>query len=793
MLRVLGKCRVRLGLVALPLILLAGCGSPEQRSQDYFEKGMALLAKNDDLNARVALTTSLKFNSNRIEAWRALAGIDERTKANSSLFQDLRRIVELDPKDTNTRLRLARIMTDNNGNDAALKLLDGATDEDKTRPDYHALRATILLKTNDPQGAVREAKQAISIEPGNLEATIVLASDQVARGDVDGALQRLDALPAGSKDDIRVTALKVLLYEKKKDLPQTEAMLKKLVGSRPQFRSQLIQLYLEQRRLDDAERELRAVVSANPADSRAALDVVRFLASFRGASAAKDELLTKIKAGGDVFPYQMTLVDLDFLRGDYEEAVGLLNGIIKEDSSSEHILAAKDKLAQIAISRNEIPAAQQIIAEVLAKDARDAGALKLRATIRLGNGQVDNAIADLREALNTEPKSSELLLLMAAAYERSGKVELAERQYADAARFSDFSPPVALRYVAFLQSKGNLALAEDVSLEIARRNPRNIQVLSTVAQLKLARKDWTGAFAIADAVRAAGDNLGVADQIKAAALAGQNKPDASIAALEAAHTAAPDAVQPVLSLVAAYMRAGTPDKAEGLLRDMLKKYPSNAELLVLLGQTQAATGKSDEAKNSFKAAIAQQPKNEAGYDALLNYYVVQKNYGEANGVVQAGLKERPDSINLRLAAASLLISAGKEDAAIAAYEAILKDQPNSLIVLNNLVSLLLDNRSDKESLERAATLAESLKKSEVPQYQDTFGWAQYKRGNGADAVRILEPVASKLPKLPAVRYHLGMAYLAAGQSAQAAEQFKVALNLEPDGTTLKEKIRAAMK
>ena len=141
MFRVFRQYRV---LIALPALLLASCGSPEQRSQDYFDRGMALLAKSDDLNARVALTTSLKFNSNRIEAWRALAGIDERTKAFSSLFQDLRRIVELDPKDIDSRLRLARIMIANNGNAAAIKLLDGATDEDKTRADYHALRATIL-------------------------------------------------------------------------------------------------------------------------------------------------------------------------------------------------------------------------------------------------------------------------------------------------------------------------------------------------------------------------------------------------------------------------------------------------------------------------------------------------------------------------------------------------------------------------------------------------------------------------------------------------------------------------
>ena len=310
---------------------------------------------------------------------------------------------------------------------------------------------------------------------------------------------------------------------------------------------------------------------------------------------------------------------------------------------------------------------------------------------------------------------------------------------------------MGLRYVSYLQSRGNVAQAEDVLIEVGRRNPNNVQILTALAQIRLARQNWAGALAIADAFRAAGNNSGIADQIKAAALAGQNKPDASIAALEDAHKTAPDGVQPVVALVSAYVRAGKPDKAESLLNDMLKKFPANAELLVLLGQTQVAKGKSEEAQKSFKAAIAQQPKNEAGYNALSALYASQKNYGEANNIIQAGLKERPDSLNFRLTSAGLLISKGDNDGAIAAYDAILKDQPNSLVAINNVVSLLLDNRSDKASLDRAFALAEKLKESNVPQFEDTFGWAQYKRGKTTEAIEILEDASKKLPNLAAAQ------------------------------------------
>jgi Tfp pilus assembly protein PilF len=489
----------------------------------------------------------------------------------------------------------------------------------------------------------------------------------------------------------------------------------------------------------------------------------------------------------------MALVDLNFLQGNHADAVNVLNEIVKKADSPERVLAAKVKLAEMAVSRREFSAAEPLIAEVLQKDNRNTGALKLRAMIHLERAQFDPAISDLREALNNQPKATDLLLLMATAYQRSGKPELADRQFADAVKASEWAPAVVLQYASYLQGREDVAHAEDVLVEAAGRNPRNVQVLAALAQLRLTRKNWAGALAISDAVRATGANPGVADQIKAAANAGKNNLDPGIAALEAAHAATPDAAQPVAALVAAYLRAGTADRAEALLRDMLKKSPTNAQWLVLLGQTQAAEGKPAEAQASFKSAIAQDPKNDASYIALSNYHLKQKNFADAGNVIEAGLKERPNSLDLRLAWASLLISKGDNDGAIAAYEAILKDQPASLLAANNLASLLVDNRSDKASLDRAAVLSDALKASNVPQYQDTVGWVEYKVGKTADATQTLEAVAKQAPNFAAARYHLGMSYAAAGQTAQASEQFKLALNLEPDGTDLKEKIRSAMK
>ena len=220
--------------VVLSLVVLAGCGSPEERAQGYYERGMALIEKKDDLNARVELLNAVKYKSDKIEAWRALAGIEERTKATRSLFQDLRRIVELDPKDLDARIKLGKIMFANGAADAALKLIDAGGEAAKQRADFHTLRAAILMRTNDAAGGVRDAEAAVAIEPSNIDAKLLLATEKLLRGDADGAIQLFGDTPADLKEDPRISLLRIQVLGKKGDLPQAEALLKKLVADQPQ-------------------------------------------------------------------------------------------------------------------------------------------------------------------------------------------------------------------------------------------------------------------------------------------------------------------------------------------------------------------------------------------------------------------------------------------------------------------------------------------------------------------------------------------------------------------------------
>lgn len=791
---------IRSGLLVLMVLQVAGCGSPQDRAQSYYEHGMKLFSEHDNAKAAIELRNAVRLKRDMIGAWKALAEIDETSRNWPGVVTDMRTLLELAPSDVSVRLKLGKFLLLAGSTDEALRLANAGIEADNRNADLRALKAAVSLKLGDHAEAVREAQTALELDPTNADALIVLAVDRLGSGDANGALSLLeDPAVAHAKDlenNLGVQLLKIRLFGQTGDLKSVEAALKKLVELNPQepgYRKLLINFYVEQRRIDDAEKEMRALAAANPTDSAAALDVIRFLYTIKKTpAAARQELNARINAGGEVFPYQLALADMDFAEGNLTDGKRLLEKLVNAASSSEHIQTARIALAQMYLSKRDFDPAEALANDILRNDPHNVSALKLRASIRLERAQLDAAIADLLDALNYQPRSTDLMSLLATAYERNGLIELADKQFADATKASDFDANIGLEYAAFLQRRGSIARADDILSGLNKRRPNNIQVLSRLAEVRLARQNWTGAQEIAESIRRMGNNGGSADQILGAALIGRNKYDEAIAAFQNAYDAAPTAAQPMDLLVGVLLKANKKNQAINFLKSVLVKNPDNANALVLLGSIQLMGGAADQALKSFLAAVKAQPKDTVGYKALADLYLKQNNYDEAIRVVRTGIQQQPDMMALHMILANALERKRDYETAISEYEFLMDKQPGNLIVANNLAGLLLDHRTDKASLKKAQSLAAVLRKSQIPQFKDTLGWASYHQGDYRTAVSLSEEAAAGLPDQSAVRYHLAMGYLSIGQPNKATEQLKKALELAPDDE-LAEEIRTALK
>src|SRR5262245_63080798 len=122
-------------LLLLAVVLVAGCSSPEEKAQSYYERGMQLLSQQDYVKASIEFKNALQLKKNLVGAWRGLLEIELHGQDFAAIAGILRTIAELDPKDADTRVRLGWFAVASGKLDEALNLANAAGDIDVGRAD----------------------------------------------------------------------------------------------------------------------------------------------------------------------------------------------------------------------------------------------------------------------------------------------------------------------------------------------------------------------------------------------------------------------------------------------------------------------------------------------------------------------------------------------------------------------------------------------------------------------------------------------------------------------------------
>ncbi|USG61302.1 tetratricopeptide repeat protein [Sneathiella marina] len=765
---------------SLLMLVLAACDSPEEKAKSHYESGMAFVEKENFIKAGIEFRNALQLKENYADAWYGLALVEE-SEGNLRLYAgDILKAIELDPKHVKAQSRYGKIMLLSGRLEDALKTSDLVMELDPNSADSLALKAAVLFRLDDKPGAVAAATAALKIDPSNIDAVTVLAAERLDAKEPAGAVTIIDE---GLLHRPGSTPLQIVKMRALTALDDDEGIIsvfQELIAENPEskeYRQGLSSFLESKNRFAEAETVLRGIATDNPEDIDAKLDVVKFIRTTKDDSAAVAELEGLIAEYPEVFRYRFALAELWARMGDEDKSQAILQSIIDNAKVAEDALIARNRVARTYLTKGDLAQARILVDEVLATDAQNAQALVMRAAMQIDEGNIEDAISNLRSSLKQNPDTVNTSILLAKAHEINGAFELAEDRLAAAYRYSKQAPEVGLAYVQFFLRQSAPERAEDLLQKMIARNPRNTDVLKAMAQLQLRKQNWGAAEELADRIKEidATDVIGL--QISGAAAAGLQKADDSEQEFEKAYESTPDSGQTMLSLVQSYLRNGKVDKAESFLNSVLERSEDNYLAKMLLAQIALGKGEREKAETEFLDLIKNDPDRPEGYMMLTRYYLASNQQNEAQDVLTAGLAALPDNFTMNLTQAGLFEANGEADNAIAIYEKLLVTRPNSEIVVNNLASLIAEGAEDEESLRRAYALAKRFRNTKVPFFKDTLGWIHYRLGEYEMATPLIKEAAEALPNMAIVRYHLGLAHKAENNFNEAEKELEAALKL----------------
>jgi predicted Zn-dependent protease len=780
----------------LAAFALAGCESSEERAERHFRSAVALLEAGDFSRAEVEFRNVFRLNGFHREARQTYADALAARGDTAQAYGQYLRLVEQYPDDGPARLALAEIAIDRGDWEEATRhgraAREALPDDPAARAVSYALDYREAVVARSVTGRDLAGSRMIDLlaeQPDNRIARRIVIDYHLAREDAAAARAEVERALAAEPLSFDYNALMLRLLVEAGDAAGTGAHLRLMVDrfpDRAEVRSALVAWYMSQQDLAGAEGFLRELAGAPTDAPEGHTTVVQFLQQTAGTEAARAELDRLIGAAAghpnaDLF--RSLRASLDFDSGRQTEALAEIEDVLRTAAPSDQTRRIKVILARMLVATGNPVGARARVEEVLAEDPSHVEALALRAAWAIEGDRPADAILDLRTALGQAPRDPRLLTLMAEAHDRSGARELAGETLALAVEAANRAPAESLRYARFLLREGRRDAAGTVLEEARRANPADLQVLGALAEFHIGGQDWTRGRDIAAALREIGgaEAAAMAERIEAAILLGQDRTAEGIAFLEGMVAQGGTGTANVIAtILQTHLRAGETDQARAYLDARLAERPDDPQLRLLDAGLSAALGDLEGAETRLRDLTAAFPGAEPPVRLLHGLLVRQGRSDEAGAVLDAALAANPTSPVLTLMQAETLLRAEDFEAAIAVYEALYARDSSNAVVANNLASLITTHRTDPESLERGFAIARRLRGMDVPAFQDTYGWIEFRRGNYEEALAHLEPAAAGLPEDPLVQFHLAMTYDALGRRAEAIAQFERTLAIAGD-------------
>jgi tetratricopeptide (TPR) repeat protein len=729
---------------SVALLLALVCGSlpacrSTARAKEHVEKGNGYFAQKQFSAAENEYREAIQISPDFADAYYRLGLLQIQLEHPAAASQSLARAVNLDPRNSDARLHLGELQVSSTQYADAEQQAEAVLQQDGKNAGAHRLLGQVALHRMQYVSAENELNRAIDLDSHDPKTYEVL-----------GLTQLLDS-ENGAAEKSFETAIEV----KRGD---AETYIN------------LANFYKGQDRPDRAEQVLLQGIAELPKVVELPVSLAGLYMD-RGRPADAKHLLDQIETSQNNYPDGRWVVAKFFL--DNGDAVAALDRFRALTSGNENDEAAAKKVAECYLQLGRWQEADQWI-DQQDKDHKDPDFGLLRARSDLGALRLREASAELERLVKSSSDLPSVYFYLSQAYSVEEQPVQAQQALNDALR-------VQPGYLPALLGLGNISLQQN-----------NASAALAYASQVIATSFW-----VADAHVIAGSSYLLQGDLNQAQRAFE-----LAAGLNPRNPAAEERLGHVLAMRSNYR------EAEKAYESSLAIAPDYAPALRGLAETLSKEGKTKQADARIDRQITAQPKSFQLYVAKAEFCIAQKDWSCAEHSYQLVLALNPFYVNGYLALAHVYAATNRPQSMIQEYETArskfpeylptyillaqvyeyvgdvdraqqtykdaLKIDPNSYQSMSNLALLYADHGG---SLSDALELAQKAKEQQPDDasVNDTLGWVYYKQRLYRSAVPVLEAAVAKNPQGARFKFHLGMAYFAAGQPAQAQNSLQAAL------------------
>lgn len=766
-------------------LILVACGGAESRKAKYLQSA-EMHYKNDDcdkakLDYRNVLQIDPKDSDSRIGLARCL-GQEQEWR---SVYKLLSAVNDEYPDNIEAKHELAKLYLLSGDRDKAYELIEEVLAINPKHASSIALRGLFHTANKTIVAARNDAQEALSLDKHNLLAVSLMSALNLKDENNDAAIDIVkDAIDNTQNDDRKLKELKILLiaiYGRTGDIDKVIPIFEELIARYPDkalYRNRLAVIYAEKGDYAKGEEVLLGGKSEADEDYNSFLSHVAYIDAYQGADKGIKTLI-KYAQQEDAHPrIKLALGERYFKNKDLEKAKSIFMELAEDKINTLEANEAKNYLAYLSLQEKENDIALNLVDEVLAESPTNQRALMIRGTMALSRRDAPQAIADFQTILRDEPSNTAVIRQLASAYILNGQTDLAKDVVQRAVEIDKDSKELNLLYARMQGKDKEYDSAIATVNELIEFDNQDIESIKTLFDLQIANNDFGGAKDTADQLKAASvdDPLGYY-------LAGvllQNEKNYTEAEKEylTALEKNPRANEPLSALIKLYLSQQEVDKALQYLDALIAK---DADYLVpynLQGEIHLSQKNYSKANGKFEDAIAKNSKWWVPYRGLSLMYAAQDDIENSLKMLQRGMDNGADIERLGIDLALAQQRLERRQEAINTYGSILEKLPNSVLAKNNLSMLLVDDAANSDEIERAVSYIDSFENINEAALLDTAGWVYYRSGDLDKSIEYLTKALVLAPDNAEMNYHIGMVYAAQDNTVKAKEHLLLATNSE---------------